>query len=164
MCCIFGVLGTLYLVGFGLLVGGLSDARRSRRAARWPTAPATITQLEIEEKLEGDSFHYEVKVQYHFVVDGVTYPSSRLAFGYPGYTTKTEHDQIYRKLKAAKAVTARYNPSDPSESCLSCGFHRSIIETLALSVTMLLVLVGVTLFFWLGFNSDRVLLNNLAVE
>ena len=58
----------------------------------------------------------------------------------------------------------RYDPSDPSVSCLSFGLHRSIRVMLAFAVTWLLFVLGFTLLIWLSSGRDAVLLDNLSVQ
>lgn len=166
MCCFFGFISIFCVAGFATVAHGLWSARQSMRAAKWPTVPATITHLEVKETSgnSDDPTTYVVKLQYQYVVDGIGYTSSRLAFGYDGDSNQEAHAEIHRKLKDAKAIAARYNPSAPSESCLSYGLHRSIIFTLTSGMTLLLFMIGLTLLVWLIGSSDRELLSNLSVE
>jgi hypothetical protein len=157
-------ISVFYLVGFGILGYGVWSARRSTQAANWPTTPGTITQLSIQENSNADGSTCEVKVQYTYTVDGIAYEGSRLAFGYSGSSGKEAHDEIHRKLKEAKGVTVRYDPSDPSVSCLSFGLHRTIQIMLAFAVTWLAFVFGFTVLWWLFSCSDTVLLDNLLVQ
>ena len=158
-------MSVFYLIGFGLLGYGVWNAWWSLRAASWPVALVTITQLSVEEniKLQEDPT-YNVKVQYTYTVDGATYEGSRLAFGYMGSNYKNAHDEIYQKLKEAKGVNVRYDPSDPSVSSLSFGLHRSIWIVILFAVTWLLFCFGFTLLGWQFVQSDGVLLGNLSVQ
>ena len=162
--CFAVFFSVFYVIGFGLLGYGLWSAHRSTQAAAWPTSPATITSLEVREKTDSDGSTYEVKVQYTYTVDGVAYEGTRLAFGYGGSSGREAHDEIHRRLKEAKTVAVRYNPAEPSVSCLSFGLHRSIQITLAFAVTWLLFMFGFTLVFWLFTRRDVVLLDNLSVQ
>jgi hypothetical protein len=162
--CFAVFISVFYVVGFGLLGYGLWGARRSTQAAAWPIAPATITNLEVHEDSDSDGTSYEVKVQYTYIVGGVAYQGSRLAFGYGGNSGRKTHEEIYQKLREAKTVAARYNPSDPSVSCLSFGLHRSILLTLAFAITWLLFVIGFTLLYWLFSRRDAVLLENLSLQ
>lgn len=153
-----------YLIGFGLLGFGLWNAHRSRQAAAWPTAPATITRLEVGENSDSDGSTYEVKVQYTYTVDGVAYEGSRLAFGYAASSGREAHEEIHRKLQGAASVAVRYDPADPSVSCLSFGLHRSIQFMLVFSITWLAFVFGFTMLWWLFSRSDTVLLDNLLVQ
>ena len=140
------------------------SARLSTQAAAWPTSPATITSLKVHEYSDGDDASYEVKVQYTYTVDGAAYKGSRLAFGYTGNSEREAHEKIYGKLQHAKAVAVRYDPRDPSVSCLSFGLHRSILIMLAFAFTWLAFVFGFTLLMWMSSHGDTVLLNNLSVQ
>jgi hypothetical protein len=164
MGCFIVFISIFYLVGFGLLGFGLWSARRSTQAAAWPTTPGTITQLSIQEHSDSEGTSYEVKVQYQYTVDGIAYEGSRLAFGYGASSGKEAHDEIHNKLKGAKIVAVRYDPSNPSVSCLSFGLHRTIQLTLAFAVTWLVFVIGFTLFIWLISGRDAVLIENLSVQ
>lgn len=153
-----------YLVGFGLLGYGLWCARIYMRAAAWPTSPATITSLDLQENIGKDSCTYEVKVRYTYTVDGVAYEGDRLAFGYAGSSGCETHNKIFLRIKEAKAVSVRYSPDDPSVSCLSFGVHRSIQFMLVFAVTWLLFVIGFSILFWLSSRSDMVLFDNLSVR
>ncbi|MEX0717638.1 MAG: DUF3592 domain-containing protein [Planctomycetaceae bacterium] len=182
-------IGVCHVVGFAILGYGLWSARKSTRAAAWPSVSATITKLEVREISDSESTTYEVKVEYAYTVAGTAYAGSRVAFGYAGSSGRKAHDEIHRKLREAKGVSVRYDPSAPSVSCLSYGMHRSIQFALAFAVAWLLfwsgftllwlssniaagvVIVmfvlfvsGFTLLAWLFSRSDSVLLNNLSVQ
>ncbi|GIW85843.1 MAG: hypothetical protein KatS3mg108_0167 [Isosphaeraceae bacterium] len=162
--CFAVFISVFYAVGFGLLGYGLWSAWRSVHAAAWPTAPGTITHLALEEHSGNEDTTYGVKVKYTYTVDGVAYEGSCLAFGYARSNRREAHEQIHRKLKEAKAVGVRYDPSEPSVSCLSFGLHRSIQFTLVFAVTWLLIVFGFTLLFWVFSRNDAVLLDNLSVQ
>lgn len=157
-------IGVFYAIGFGMLGFGLWGAWRSTQAGMWPTAPATITRLEVREDRDSDGSTYEVKVAYTYKVDGLDYEGSRVAFGYGASSGRRAHHEIYQRLKDAKAVSVRYDPADPSVSCLSFGLHRSILFVLAFAVTWLLFMIGFTMLYWLSSRPDTVLLDNLSVR
>lgn len=81
-----------------------------------------------------------------------------------GSSASNAHNAIFQRLKEAKGVNVRYDPSAPSVSCLSFGLHRSIQIMLAFAFTWLLFMIGFTLLFWLLSQRDPVLLNNLSVQ
>jgi hypothetical protein len=164
MCCFIAFVSLFYVIGFALFFDSLGKARLSIRAANWPTTPARITQLEIKENWGDDSTTYRVEVEYRYVVNRVAHTGSRLAFGYTGDSNQEAHDEILRKLKEAKVVAARYDPSDPSESCLSYGLHRFVLFKLVFASTWLTIGIGVAVGYWLTSRGDGVLLKNLSVE
>lgn len=165
MGCVAAFLGLFYLVGFGILGFGLWNARRSTQAAIWPTAPATIVQLDLQEgsDSEGGST-YQVDVRYNYTVNGVMHQGNRLAFGYASSSDLASHQEILQRLKEAKEVAVRYDPSDPSVSCLSFGLHRSIQFMLIFGAAWLAFVFTFTLLAWQTSGSDTVLLDNLSVK
>jgi hypothetical protein len=88
-------------------------------------------------------------------VDGTEYHGSRLAYGY---------QEIHDKLKGAKSIEVRYNPTNPASSTLSYGMHRSIKFMFVFAFTWLAFMFGFTWLLWLAFQSDTVLLRNLSVQ
>lgn len=157
-------ISVFYTIGFSLLGYAVWNAWRSTLAATWPTTSGTIKQLSVDEHSHADGTIYKVNVQYTYTVGGVAYEGSRLAYGYGGSSGREAHEEIHRKLKDAQAVAVRYDPSNPSASCLSYGLHRSIQMTLAFAVTWLVFVFGFTLLWWLFSHSDTVLLENLSVH
>jgi hypothetical protein len=162
--CFTAFISVFYLVGIAMLGHGFWAVRRSTLAASWPTVPGTITELSLQKSADSEGDSYQVKVGYNYAVEGVDYQGACLAFGYAGSSGKQAHDQIHQKLKSAKSVAVRYDPSEPSVSCLSFGLHRSLQLELAFAFTWLAFTIGFTLLFWLFSRSDSVLLDNLSVQ
>lgn len=158
------ILGCLYVIGFAMLGSTLWGAWQSTQAAGWPTTAATITALELHDDNDGEATTHEVKVQYTYSVDGQAYAGSTLAFGYCASSGRKAHDDIFQRLKQAKGVSVRYDPANPSVSCLSFGLHRTLQVLFAFAVTWLSFLMGVSLILWLFSWPDSVLLNNLLVQ
>jgi len=154
-----------YAIGLGLLLYALWSAKRSNAAANWPTANGKITSCALSEKNDGDGgTTYEVKVQYDYSVDGRNFSGSRLAFGYAGSSGKNAHQQIYKALHSARTVAVRYDPSDPANSTLSFGIHRSIRFQFAFAITWLAFVFGFTVIWWVAAQNDSVLLKNMIVH
>jgi hypothetical protein len=139
---LFVFFSVFYVAGFGLLGYGLWNAWRSNQATTWPRVPATLTVLEVREVSDSDNTTYEVHVRYTYTVNEVVYEGSRLCFGYWGSTERQEQDEIFQRLKEAKAVSARYHPANPSLSCLFCGLHGSTPILLAFALGWLLFVFG----------------------
>lgn len=158
LCFLIPFLGVLFLFGLLAFVGGLVEARSARRAGRWPTAPAAVTRVAVVE----DDGCFRVEVAYTFAVDGVEYTGSRLAFGYGGSSERAEHDEIFEKLRGAKTVAARYDPSNPAESCLSNGVNNYIWILVIVGALVTALAIGLTAFF--STTGRWVLVNNLVAE
>jgi hypothetical protein len=164
MGCFTLFISVFYLVGFGMLGYGLWAARRSTQATDWPTAPGTLTRVDLKTNSDGDGTTYQVEVQYTYRVGGDAYTGSRLAFGYTGSGGREAHAAIYEKLKDARSVDVRYDPEDPAASVLSFGIHRSIQLILIFAIVWLVFVVGFTVIWWLAASGDSVLLKNLSVQ
>jgi len=156
--------GLFYVVGFGVLGGGIWGAYASSLAGSWPTTPGTIRRLELKEQRGGEDETAIVEVEYSYAVNGVDYEGSRLAYGYCGSNLFAEHEQIYQKLKGASSVDVRYDPADPSASCLSHGIHSSILFLIAFGLTWNAFIFGCTMTVWLVSASESVLTNNLVTK
>jgi Protein of unknown function (DUF3592) len=161
-------MSVFYVAGLGIIGYALWCVQRSAQAAAWPTTAATDWRLQADERASqdrrGQSNIYEVKIQYSYAVEGVNYEGTRLAFGYAGSNRPAPHGDIHRKLEAAKGIDVRYNPKDPSESCLSFGLHRSVQFMLCFGASILIFAVAFTLMSWLSTLPDNVLLSNLSVR
>jgi hypothetical protein len=158
-------LGLFYAVGIGILGYGLWSALRSRAAGSWPIAKGTFIHRALDERpgSEGGTM-YEVKVEYKYNVWGKDFIGSCLAFGYSASSGQEAHQRIFDALQKAKEVDVRYNPSDPAESTLSFGVHRSIQFFIAFGATWLAFVVGFTLLWWISSLDDKVLLENLSTR
>ena len=150
-----------YAAGFGLLGYSLLSMKRSTEAAAWPSTVGTIVSCDLETNYDSDGDTYEVKVNYKYSVDGREMTNDVLAFGYSASSGQEAHEEILFKLKEADTLDVRYDPSDPQNSVLSYGFHRSIQFTLAFAVTWLLFVFGFTIIWWVASRGDHVLLQNL---
>lgn len=163
--CSVIALGFFYMLGFALLFCGLRNAQRSTEAASWPATPGTLTHLteHTAPSEEGDDA-YAVKVRYIYSVAGKAYEGSCLAFGYMATSNHDVHAAIYQKLKEAKTIDVRYDPSDPGQCWLSYGVHRSIQITLVFASFLLIVVTCFALLSILFAREDHVLLDHLQVR
>ena len=157
--CYIAFIGFFYLIGFGVLGYGIWSARRSMQAGAWPTAPGVIQ----ESAVKRDDDTWRVEVRYSYKVDGIAYEGSRLAFSYGGNSSKSDHEEVCRRLQKGQRVGVRYDPADPSSSCLSFGLHKNIIFVLVFAVVWLAFTIGFSVMFWIVSGSDRVLIDNLRL-
>lgn len=157
-------LSIFYLVGFGLLAGGIWGAYWSTAAESWSVAPGKILRAELKESGDSDGSTWAVEVEYTYTVGGVAYSGDRLAFAYAASSDQEAHLAVLKKLQGAKQVDVRYDPADPASSCLSYGIHNSIRILFVFAVTWLAFIFGFTLLMLLGHGEDTVLLENLVVK
>ena len=153
-----------YAFGFGLLGYSLLSMKRSTEAAAWPSTVGTIVWCDLKTDVDSDGDTHQVKVSYQYSVSGRELTNGRLAFGYTASSGREAHEEILDKLKGASTVDVRYDPSDPQNSVLSYGVHRSIQFMLGFAVAWLLFVIGFTVLWWVSSCSDHVLLQNLHVQ
>jgi hypothetical protein len=160
------ILVALCLVAVAVTWFAATCARHSMRAARWPTTPGTLANLELVERDNDDSRVYEVRVGYTYTVDGTLYEGDRLAYGYFASSRKDAHAEVFQRLKEAEQIDVRYDPSDPSSSCLSFGMNGWIRGAAALAAAAWAFLAAAAVMWWffMSTGQDAVLLKNLSVQ
>jgi hypothetical protein len=165
MGCVLVIFGLFFLVGIGILTYAFVCASRSNAAAEWPTTPGKLTRVEMHQDTDTDNNKtFRVDVEYTYTVDGTAYVGSRVAFGYTASSDHESHDEIYKKLKAAKTVDVRYDPENAGSSVLSFGIHRSIRMMLGFGIVWLVFIGGIIFLFWLSSQGDSVLIDNILVQ
>ncbi len=105
-------------IGLYTFALGAKGWMNARRAQSWPTASATIVDRNLDTRSGKNRTSYEVKVAYRYEVDGSSYESKRLAFGYAGSPDSESERQTLAWLYASNAATAHYNPENPAEAVL----------------------------------------------
>jgi hypothetical protein len=164
--CFSMFIGVFVLFGIAVIGFGLWQAERSRRAGSWPTVPGKIVRLELEESGDLDKgYRYEVKVRYKYSVAGKRYEGDRVAIGYTGSVSQAAQQAVLAKLQKATMLEVRYDPEDPSSSCLSYGVHHSIREAIAIG-TFFVLISFIMILAWRTFvlpPRDARLIDNLSV-
>jgi len=112
------------ILGFGLLALALYVARVARFAfasRRWPVASGRMLYSHVNQA-EGNAAA-STHVHYSYVVDGVTYESKRLRFGfYPSRNYAVSVSEL-RRLQGTGTLRVFYDPKKPSRSCLLAGVN-----------------------------------------
>ena len=126
---IFGVLGIVFLAV------ALVSRQKAQTSQRWPTAAARVLASEVKEHVRHDSdnqtqFSYEPVVEYNYAVGGQTYASRRIAYGANSFG-RGQAQKMIERYPVGSAVTARYNPANPTEA---------VLETTAAGATLFLIL------------------------
>jgi hypothetical protein len=115
--------------GIVLLVAGRNLQAQARRAARWPTVAGTLQRCEVVEKpsIRNESpSSWDLQVEYSCVVHGITYRSTRYAFGFAGGLDDTRYRAAAEKLDALPHVFVHYDPARPAEAVLDTAVPTSI--------------------------------------
>jgi len=110
-----------FAIGLAFLYYGNRALRRAEAFRQWPQVQAELQQCELAEELEPDGPEpfYRVVVRYAYSVAGVTYESSRVAFGYAASKDEEFHRKLYDSLSRNKTVPVRYDPNEPATAALS---------------------------------------------
>jgi hypothetical protein len=111
-------------LGFGLMALALYVARVARFASasrRWPTVAGRMLYSHVDQpKGHGAA---STHVHYSYVVDGVTFESKRLRFGfYPSSNYGVSVSEL-RRLQGSGKLRVYYDPRKPSRSCLLAGIN-----------------------------------------
>ncbi|WP_406693858.1 DUF3592 domain-containing protein [Singulisphaera sp. Ch08] len=135
-------------IGFVVLGMAAWSTYLSMLPKGWPTARGTMIELAMKRHQPGTERgnFYRVTARYTYAVEGKRYEGTRIAFGYMMSGDRDEHAGIYRRLKASREVSVRYDPSNPTRSCLIYGVHGSIRDLYAFSAVWLTAVSG---FAWL---------------
>lgn len=159
------VICLLYLASVIQIAIAVYAAVRSNAAAHWPTAPASIVNLDFHtgSDYDGDTT-YEVKVAYTYTVAGVDYKGSTIAYDYRANGGMATHKGIHERLRLSRSVQVRYDPADPELSTLSYGMHSPIRVRLVFAFGLLAFAIFVSVLCWVAAGKDDLLMKNLLVE
>ena len=111
------------IVGMGILGAGIWNLVRSVRCESWPTVPGVILSatLERHHSHKGGT-SYSASIGYDYVVAGVHYDGTRLAFG--SLSASAQYARaILDRYPMGKKVLVYVSPNDPQESVLEPGIH-----------------------------------------
>ncbi|MDB5799248.1 MAG: hypothetical protein JWL63_187 [Rhodocyclales bacterium] len=130
------------LAGIGLVYAGRKMERDAIRAGSWPATDGHLERCEVVEVLGtqvDDTSSWQLKIEYSYVVRGVTYRSDRYAFGYGDGRDDTKHRMIVDALKRSPDLSVRYDPAHPSEAVISTEVQTNL-TTLGYSTLVLAVI------------------------
>jgi len=110
------------LVGFCVFLKAAIDAARARLSESWPHADANVHDVRFRFYRQEETT-YEVEAKYSYQVNGRTYESSRIAFGYRADCCQFVHQDLFNDLDSGKAILVYYNRSKPSNAVLRPGLN-----------------------------------------
>jgi hypothetical protein len=154
-------------LGIYLVTLGLRLRAEAAEPETWHTTEGFRPKASLEEHVPrkwGQSSSYSVKVRYSFSVNGKPYRSSCIAIGYEASTNKEAEEELLEKLKSATRLTVRYDPADPSRSCLTIGMHRQGTTYILFGFLVLWMFFGFAIMMGLSTLSDAALLESLDVQ
>ena len=127
--------GGIAFAGVYLLVTAMINAAFGLRSKSWPTTDGTITSASIDwqegspgsgESI-GEAESYRARVKYQYQVNGVSFESKRLRFGFnirPSYDVFFSLRAAQRQMSdylGGKTVKVYYHPQKPQISTLQPG-------------------------------------------
>jgi hypothetical protein len=119
------------VAGIVLLVAGRKVERDATRAARWPTVTGTLVRCEVIEKpaiRSEDLSHWDLAVEYSYVVHGVTYRGTRYGFGYGGGLDEGKYRADAEALQRQPQLRVHHDPAHPAESVLDTTVQTSLLS------------------------------------
>ena len=152
---IFGIA----MIALGTLFAGFAWRRHTRKVAEcegaartWKTAPGTIRECAVGERLDQDSDGDEYithvpRVSYSYSVDGRTFEGSRAYLARDAFSNKREANAWVALRPAGSSAPVWYDPADPAQSTLE--IDRPSIVTFVAFAMVGAVFAGVGLIFLL---------------
>ncbi|MBD9423833.1 DUF3592 domain-containing protein [Pseudomonas sp. PDM15] len=116
-----------YVLVFGVVMyAGIQQALEMGDSREWPTAEGVITESRItssyktssEKGWHGSRYEYEVRVQYAYSVDGVSYSGKHLRIRPNQYSSEEHAQQELAEYPVGQRVRVYYNPKEPERSLL----------------------------------------------
>jgi hypothetical protein len=119
------------LAGTGLLAAGRKAERDAVRSTKWPVVIGRLDSCEVVEVPStriGDPNTWQLRLRYTYVVRGITYHSTRYAFGYGDGRDDAPHRAIADRLKSSPQLTVHYDPAHLSEAVLSTEVQTNLTK------------------------------------
>lgn len=148
-------------IAIGFLCRWMHDAFKCIIAARWPTVIGTMNSYKIGEICDSDGAVFSFNLSYSYEVLGLKYHGNRISFFNYGSSQSPKATRLHQKFSKARTVKVRYNPKNPSESCLSYGLTRSAVGVLVFFL-MWLLLVSAFATMWVLYDKPE-LINRIEV-
>jgi hypothetical protein len=137
------------LVGSLLVIGGRKMERQASKTASWKVTDGNLERCEVVQvpgmQVEDPSC-WRLQLEYSYVVHGITYRSTRYAFGHGASIDDEKYRRIAAGLKRSPKLSVRYDPMHPAEAVLNTEVPTSV-TTLGY---FMLVLAGVSALIALG--------------
>jgi hypothetical protein len=131
-------------IGGGLFTGGVLETSECRRIQNGVSAPATITSaVPTERRGSKGRRYYGIDLTYRFEYLGGPRSGHRIGIEKYSTSSRSERDDLIRRLRPGAGVTARFEPGHPERAVLD---PRITIKIGAM-VTSGAGLIGLTLAF-----------------
>ena len=107
---------------------GINGIVKAKASADWPSSPGQIVSSSVEGRSStGDVGRsrttYHADIVYEFLVGGMTFNGTRVAYGDYGSSSSSHSTRIVDRYPKGKSVTVYYMPENPEECLLEPGVH-----------------------------------------
>lgn len=137
-----------FLLGGGMILGGLYGVYRGICSKSWPSTTGTITHSELAEEWEdlfcGSAYHSELKITYTYIVDGKKLQGKRVKLFAFSLATAQRYVIPYPLNSKVKVY---YNPTKPSVAVLIPGLTTGMFALIIFGVA--LIISGVSLIIYI---------------
>ena len=106
------------LLGFALLTNRESSALGLASAAHWPSIPARIVALQVDERHSAHGVDWVPHITYRYSVAGRHYQSSRVSFATLHWSSREQTDAFLARYIGRADVQAYYDPRRPDQAFL----------------------------------------------
>ena len=124
----------LIFQGIGVfgMVSSIVTLFKSVYVVSWPSTIGEIVNGGVEEEFDSDGdVLYQTKIEYRYSINGLTYKSSRVAYGLMAWNVFWLVSGVFSEAtKNYPSTRVKYNPKNPGESTLISGVRRFHIANL----------------------------------
>jgi hypothetical protein len=140
---IWGIIGTLGVIGLTLVLSQSSELHERSLRKKWPTVQGKIDSTVVVGKRG-----FLPIVAYRYAIDGKEYASSAELYSpqFGGKNMRKEtSERIASAFESGKDITVYYNPLEPSESCLETNLRWDMFIRLGVGLFLYVGAIGAAL-------------------
>ncbi|KER10046.1 MAG: hypothetical protein HY22_07120 [[Candidatus Thermochlorobacteriaceae] bacterium GBChlB] len=140
---IWGIIGTLGVIGLTLVLSQSSELHERSLRKKWPTVQGKIDSTVVVGKRG-----FLPIVVYRYAIDGKEYTSSAELYSpqFGGKNMRKEtSERIASAFESGKDITVYYNPLEPSESCLETNLRWDMFIRLGVGLFLYVGAIGAAL-------------------
>lgn len=143
----FVVWGGLFgVTGISLLIYGWNLNRKSTSTPNWPAVKGKVLNIQVNRVSQSGGMGYSPVafapvIEYTYQVDGLTYQGNNLSSGPSAGTDSVTAQKIADRYSPGKAVTVRYNPSNPREAMVEVNPAKGNFYVMAGVIALFLAVI-----------------------
>lgn len=114
------------VIGVIILANGIKSVAKAKESVNWPSCTGVIVSSEMGRHTDSDSgTTYSADIVYEFTVNSDLISSGKVKFGKVNTSNPSDARKVLNKYPEGKEVVVYYSESDPYESVLEPGVHKS---------------------------------------